>query len=360
MNKKSKIFFIAPYPKGQAPSQRFRFEQYFEYLQQNGFAISFHSFLSNSTWQLLYSEKNIFFKAFGVLKSFFYRIILLPRLIFAKNIFIHREMTHIGPPIFEFVLAKIFRKKYVYDFDDAIWLPNYSDQNARFQRLKCYWKVKHCIKWADTVTVGNDYLKNYALQYNRNVKVIPTTVDTENYHNRIKKHKPKTKVVIGWTGSHTTVKFLEPIKEVLEQLDGFEFIVISNQPPPFELTNLKFLKWNKSSEIEDLLSFDIGIMPLEDNQWSRGKCAFKAIQYMSLGIPTVVSPVGVNLSLIEDGQNGFIAENRDDWIQKLKLLINDPALRTKIGTNARKTIEKNYSIKSQETSYLNLFKGLPS
>ena len=136
------------------------------------------------------------------------------RLINADYIFIHREASMIGPPVFEWFIAKILRKKYIFDFDDAIWLPNYSATNAKFHRLKAYWKTKWIIKWAHTVTAGNEYLKTYAEQFNNNVQIIPTTIDLVNVHNK-KTDYTTSNINIGWTGTHTTMHYLDEIVPLL-------------------------------------------------------------------------------------------------------------------------------------------------
>ena len=205
-----RIIFIAPYPHTQAPSQRFRFEQYLDFLEVNGFEIEVHPFLSEKDWAPLYKEGSFFLKAFGMLRSFAKRFGLLFKLKKFDFVFIHREASMIGPPVFEFIIAKILKKKYIYDFDDAIWLPNYSQSNAKFHKLKAYGKVKRIIRWADQVCVGNEFLKAYALEFNPNVQVIPTTVDTVNVHNKTTNHSSDD-LIIGWTGSHTTMDYLPTI-----------------------------------------------------------------------------------------------------------------------------------------------------
>ena len=160
-----------------------------------------------------------------------------------------KSNTDIGPPVFEWIIAKVFRKKFIYDFNDAIWLPNYGQSNVRFHQLKAYWKIKKIISWADQVVVGNSYLKDYALQFNPNVKIIPTTIDTINVHNKCTNHDSK-KIIIGWTGSHTTMGYLPYLLPVLKELEkkfNFKFRVISNHPPPIDLDSLEFVKWNKKN-----------------------------------------------------------------------------------------------------------------
>jgi len=355
--KKKKILFIAPYPFDEAPSQRFRFEQYFNFLRENNFEIHFTPFLDQKTWKTLYSEGKVLRKMLGVVRSFLKRFLLLFTLYKYDFVFIHREASHIGPPIFEFLIAKVFRKKYIYDFDDAIWLPNYSETNARFHRLKAYWKVRYCIKWAGSISAGNDYLANYARKFNSNVQVIPTTIDTENHHNLITDYNQE-KMVIGWTGTHTTMRYLDFIVPVIKELEkkyDFEFLVISNEAPAYHLKSLRFLKWKRESEITDLARISIGVMPLEMDIWSEGKCGFKGLQYMSLGIPALMSPVGVNTQIVSHEVNGFLPVKLDEWKNQLELLLTDVELRKRIGEAGKKTIDERYSVLSNQSNYLSLF-----
>ncbi|MFY7667767.1 MAG: glycosyltransferase family 4 protein [Crocinitomicaceae bacterium] len=355
--KKKKILFIAPYPFDEAPSQRFRFEQYFNYLKENNFEIHFSPFLDQKTWKTLYSEGKVLRKMLGVVRSFLKRFLLLFTLYKYDFVFIHREASHIGPPIFEFLIAKVFRKEYNYDFDDAIWLPNYSETNARFHRLKAYWKVRYCIKWAGSISAGNNYLANYARKFNSNVQVIPTTIDTENHHN-LQTDYHQEKLVIGWTGTHTTMRYLDfivPVIKELEQKYDFEFLIISNEAPAYHLKSLRFLKWKRETEIADLARISIGIMPLEMDIWSEGKCGFKGLQYMSLGIPALMSPVGVNTQIVSHSENGFLPIKLEDWKVQLEKLLTDVDLRKKIGEAGKKTINERYSVLSNQSNYLSLF-----
>lgn len=352
-----KIAFIVPYPKGEAPSQRFRFEQYLELLEGEGYVIDFHPFIDQKTWETLYAPGNYLKKVGGMLRSFLRRWCLLPKLRKSDYIFIHREAAQLGPPIFEWIIAKVLRKKYIYDFDDAIWLPNYSATNAQFHRLKAYWKVKYCMKWAHQISAGNRYLANYAKQFNPNVSVIPTTIDLINYHNQLTDYDQE-ELVIGWTGTHTTMHYLDEIVPVLADLEKefpFTFTVISNVEPTYALKSLRFVKWNKETEIEDLAKFSIGIMPLREDQWSEGKCGFKGLQYMALGIPALLSPVGVNKEIISHKENGYLLSSPEEWKETIKSLLTDKALREKIGKSGRKTIRERYSVEANLEGYLRFF-----
>ena len=355
--KKKRIFFIAPYPHNSAPSQRFRFEQYFSFLEQEGYELKLYPFLDQTTWKTLYSEGKVISKIMGVLKSFITRFYLLFSLRNADFVFIHREASHIGPPVFEWLIAKVLRKKYIYDFDDAIWLPNYSETNARFHRLKAYWKVNYCMKWAHQISAGNQFLADYARQFNPNVIIIPTTIDTVNYHSGNTNYHSE-KLIIGWTGTHTTMRYLDELIPVFEYLNtkyDYTIQIISNEKPDFNFPNLEFIPWKKETEIKDLLNFSIGIMPLVEDQWSSGKCGFKGLQYMSLGIPTVMSPVGVNTDIVQHHENGLIARSTDEWKMALETLLSDVDLRKKLGENGKQMIELRYSVNSQRFNYLSLF-----
>lgn len=351
-----KIAIVCPYPLHKAPSQRFRFEQYLSHWKEGQHTIDAFPFLSETSWSFFYHTGKPIQKVGALLKGFFKRLGLLFKIYQFDLIFIHREASPIGPPVFEWLVAKVFRKKIIFDFDDAIWLPNYSKQHAKFQFLKWYGKVKYIVRWAHKVSVGNQFLATYALQYNENVEVIPTTIDTS-FHRFFNTHAHSTKFVIGWTGTHTTMFYLHQITPVLDELSkhhDFIFRVISNVQPDFHIPNLEYVPWKKESEIADLCQFDIGIMPLEDDDWAKGKCGFKALQYMALSIPTVASAVGVNAEIIRSGFNGFLATSRQEWLACLRSLIEDQALRHNMGEMGLATVETFYSVEANKDKYTNL------
>jgi glycosyltransferase involved in cell wall biosynthesis len=165
-------------------------------------------------------------------------------------------------------------------------------------------------------------------------------------------------LVIGWTGTHSTSAYLEGIYSALETLNkkyNFKFLVISNKQPSRQLAVDSWQEWQKETEIEDLDQIDIGIMPMPDNDWTRGKCGFKALQFMALGKPVVASPVGVNTEIIQDGVNGFLASAEEEWVEKLSRLIEDPELRERLGKAGRKTVVERYSVEANKEKFLNLF-----
>ncbi len=352
------VYFLFPYPLTHSPSQRFRFEQYLVLLKEHNISFKSQSFFDDSIWRILYTRGHLLKKVYGIGKCYFKQLSILINVINASHVFIHREITPLGPPLFEWIIAKVLRKKIIYDFDDAIW---HTDLD-KSQRLKIWLrnpsKTDKIIKWSWKASCGNEYLCNHARQFNKNVVLNPTTIDTENLHNKVKNQNSK-KIVIGWTGSHSTLKYLEPMVPIIEKLEqefDFEFLVICNRKPDWNLKSLRFLPWNKETEIEDLMEVNFGLMPLPDDEWAQGKCGFKALQYMALGMPALVSPVGVNLEIVSHGADGYICATNEDWEQYIKLLLSDEKLRTNMGLKARAKIIEKYSVLSNTENFLALFK----
>jgi glycosyltransferase involved in cell wall biosynthesis len=353
----TKILFLVPYPLKQAPSQRFRFEQYFEVLAETGHELRVQSFLSEKNWRTFYTPGSYFKKTLsltaGVLKRL-YALLLTPAYDF---VFIHREAAPLGPPVVEWAIAKVCRKKIIYDFDDAIWITDRTDEPSFLTILKWRTKVATICRWSHKVSCGNNYLCAYAGQYNTRVVLNPTTLDT--HLNQNVSSKNKDEVVVGWTGSHSTLKYLkkiEPALQTIEQLfPNVRFLVIADRTPDLKLAKLDFVAWSRITEIEDLSTIDIGIMPLPDDEWANGKCGFKALQYMALEIAAVASPVGVNTQIIQHEKNGLLADTQEQWVHALARLIENEPLRRHLGTEARKTVEAYYSITANTANFVSLF-----
>ncbi|MDO7853069.1 glycosyltransferase family 4 protein [Hymenobacter convexus] len=354
-----RILFIVPYPAGRAPSQRFRFEQYFDILTAAGHRYEVAPFISVATWNILYKPGQSLRKAQGILMGFLRRFALLFSVPAFDFVFIHREAAPVGPPVFEWIISKLLRKKIIYDFDDAIWLANTSEANKIAAGVKWHHKVADICAWAYKNSCGNAYLAAYARQFNPVAVVNPTTIDTVHLHNQVRDQAAPGRLIIGWTGTHSTLKYLDQVVPVLAKLEAegldFEFRVISNQPPQFPLRSLVFLPWRKETEIADLLGFHVGLMPLEDDPWAKGKCAFKALQYMALGVPALVSPVGMNTEVVQHGYNGFVCATPAEWEASLRQLLADAGLRQRLGQAARATIEARYSVLSNTANFLALF-----
>lgn len=349
---------LCPYPQGTAPSQRFRFEQYLDILRKAGWEIEQHPFYSERSWQLLYKPGRFTAKVLAVISGFIRRFGLLFRLRSFGRVFIHREAAPIGPPLIEWLISRFHPASYIYDFDDAVWLPNSSEANRAFVGLKQAGKFSSVCKWASRISAGNHYLAEKAASYSSaQVDVIPTTIDTDGYHNRSRQALNKP-LVFGWTGTHSTLRYLDELVPVFRELESkaeFKIRVISDQPPAWKLDSMEFIQWQKETEIDDLLGMDVGLMPLEADAWSAGKCGFKALQYMALGIPAIASPVGVNSRIIRNAENGWLPEDNEQWAVLLESIIRNPDELREMGQKARARVIEAYSVRSNQAAFMALF-----
>lgn len=356
-----KIFFICPYPLSIAPSQRFRFEQYFALLESNAYILIKKPLFSETELNTFKQSGSFLLKAWILVKAFFRRFFQLFQIAKVDFVFIHREAFPIGPPVLEWIVAKILRKKIIYDFDDAIWLTDRINESLIACRIRWRSKVASICKWSYRISAGNNYLCTYASQFNGNVIRNPTTIETDlvagvkSRHD----HDDNLRVIIAWTGSRTTLKYLLLLEGILqtiqEKYDYVDVLVIADEAPSLRLKRLIFKPWSHSTETTDLAHADIGIMPLPDNEWTRGKCGFKALQYMSLEIPPVVSPVGVNKDIIISGVSGYLCTTEKDWLNALEHLIENKALRHQMGSQAVKIVRDQFSVASNSSNFLSLF-----
>jgi glycosyltransferase involved in cell wall biosynthesis len=275
-------------------------------------------------------------------------------------IFVHREASPIGPPLLEWLIARVFRKRMIYDFDDALWLTDRTKESILFRAMKWRGKVSAICRWSYKVSCGNDFLCRYALQFNNRVVYNPTTIDTDFLHIPARSSRDNSnQITVGWTGSYSTLKYLETLEAVLKRIEAIvpsvRFLVIADKEPALNLKAMEFRPWSIETEIRDLNEVDIGIMPLPDDEWSKGKCGFKALQYMALEIPTVASPTGVNSTIIEHGINGFLAVTQADWETYLLRLIENKDLRVEMGRKGRQKVVDHFSVHSNESRFLSLF-----
>lgn len=356
-----KILFVASHRPDRSPSQRFRFEQYLDFLKSNGYEYDFSYLISEEDDRIFYAPGNLVNKLAIFIRSTLKRLKDVLNANKYDIIFIQREAFMTGSSFFEKRFSAS-RAKVVFDFDDAIWNHDVSEANKKFGWLKDARKTEKIIAVADLVFAGNQYLADYSLRFNKNVIIIPTTINTDEYK-PVSVKKDSDKIVIGWSGSITTIRHFElavPFLRKLKEKYGSRIIckVIGDRNYRNEELGIVGLAWNKDDELKELSSFDIGIMPIPDDDWSKGKCGLKGLQYMALEIATVMSPVGVNSVIIRDGENGFLASGVDEWVEKISKLIENSSLREKLGKAARKTVEDHYSVKSQQQKYLDTFNNL--
>jgi glycosyltransferase involved in cell wall biosynthesis len=356
-----RILFVSAHPRGYAPSQRFRFEQYVDFLAEHGFETTFLPIVREHEYPLLYAPGNTGRKARMFARGLALRAWQALRRPDYDIAIVQREAIQLGTTVFESALARSPRPL-VFDFDDAIWLPDSSPANRRMSWLKRPRKVSRLIALADQVWAGNDYLADYARRFNEAVHVVPTTVDTDRQQ-PCRKRDTAQPVCLGWTGSPSTLRHFDLLVPVLQRIrarfgDRVTFRVIGDPAYSQDELGIHGMPWRAETEIEDLCAIDIGLMPLPDDEWAKGKCGLKALQFMAMGMPVVTSPVGVNTQIISDGVNGFLANTDDEWFARLVALIESPELRKTVARAGRETVVSRYSVVSQRETYLRLLDGL--
>ena len=239
---------------------------------------------------------------------------------------------------------KRLKKKIVYDFDDAVMFKNSLSKNP--YSLRRTMSFKRMLRYTDFVVAGNEFLKQEAEKYHSNVKVLATPVDAERYQER--QVSVNDTVNLGWIGDHGSIHYMESYKDVWEAVGRkYKNVVLTIICDTFIETrdiSLRKIPWNYEGEIDDLKSLDIGLMPLFDDLWSKGKCGFKIIQYLGVGVPAVCTPVGINRDVIEDNVNGLWANTKDEWIEKLSVLVENASLREKMGKEGRRKIMDEYTV----------------
>jgi glycosyltransferase involved in cell wall biosynthesis len=337
---------LSPVPE-EGAGCRFRIAQYIPHLEAAGIQVTVSPFFTPEFFRLVYQKGRWLRKASQFVRRAANRLGTLAGRASYDIVFVYREAFPIGPAVIETVLARTPGAALVYDFDDAIYLPNTSEANRAISMLKWPGKVKTIIQRSDGVIAGNDYLAEYARRYNGAVTVVPTCVDTTRFTPRADVRVVK-RPVVGWIGTPTTMPYLLGLLPVLQEVARARPFVLrvcgagaDVACPGIEIENVP---WSLEREVTLFNTCDVGVYPLADDEWAKGKCGFKAIQFMACGVPVVSAAVGVNREIIEDGVNGFVAATPAEWIDTLTRLLADPALRARIGAAGRRTVEARYSL----------------
>jgi glycosyltransferase involved in cell wall biosynthesis len=349
-----RVLALVPYPLGRVPGQRYRIEQWAPGLAAEGIELRFAPFLSPRGLRVLYEPGHLATKAWETAAGHWRRRALTARLHDVDLVYVYREACLLGPPWAEARAAR--RRPVVFDFDDAIYLPNASEANAWASRLKPRDKAERTCRLSRRVMAGNETLAGWARERGADATVVPSTIDTAAYEPRPRPAGPRP--VVGWTGSATTVPHLALLAGALQRLRcelDFELRVIGGSLA-VPGVDVRCLPWRAETEAEDVSAFDVGVMPLPDDEWSRGKCGMKALQYMGLAIPPVVSPVGANATIVTDGADGFHARSDDEWVERLARLLRDQALRRALGAAARRTVEARFSAAVQAPRVARVFR----
>jgi glycosyltransferase involved in cell wall biosynthesis len=354
---KKKILVLCPHPENVAPGQRLKYEQYFEYLRDNGFDITVSPFQTKALWKVLYKQGHVPEKVAWVLFGYARRAFDLARLPFYDGAFVFLLVTPLGPALFERACRKLARRV-VYDIDDLVILNRTSAANRIVASLRGTSKYFYMMKAADHVITCTPYLDEVVRKHNAKTTDISSTINTDTYVPKAS-YENDHRLVIGWSGSFSTSPYLkllaEPLRRLRKKLD-FKLLVIGDASFQMDGVDVEALPWVESTEVRDLSRIDIGLYPLPDEQWVYGKSGLKALQYMALGIPTIATAIGANFRVIEDGVSGHLVKTEDEWVDRLERLASDAALRKQIGQAARKRVEDRFSIKANRDTYLGIFR----
>lgn len=351
------LWMIVAHRKGRAPSQRYRCEQYEAALEAEGFALRWLPLMDEAEDCVFYGEPPPWVKACMMYRLWRKRAQQLKAIPTCARVFIHREAFPAGGAFFERAL-KLRGCRLIFDFDDAIWLRDVSAANRRWAWLKRPEKTFENFRLADLVLAGNEFLAGEALRHARRVEIMPTTVDGEIYRlPNPRETDPHRPVVVGWSGSPTTVEhFRHALPALIRVKEKYgsrvRFALIGDAKIEIPELDLKGQAWSVEAELKALASFDIGIMPLPDSPWTQGKCGLKALTYLAFETPAVVSPVGVNARIIRPNENGFWAETPEDWENALSRLIEDSALRARLGKQGRADVLRYWSSEAWAERYV--------
>lgn len=353
-----RALFLSVHRPNRAPGQRFRFEQYLPHLVASGVECRHLWALEEQHERTYYGRVSRRAKAEAGVRLVVREAAQLARAALprADVALVQREAFFAGPPVVEWALG-LGGVPYIFDFDDSIWIAGVSEANKAFSFVKPAGKTDWLIRNAALVFAGNEYLASYARRLNSKVVVVPTTIDTVSYVPRATSKPSGSPVCVGWSGSFSTIAHFQLAIPALRRVkarfgDAVCFRVIGDGN--FKVPELGIVgqPWIAASEVPDLHEIDIGLMPLADDEWSRGKCGLKGLQYMALGIPTLMSPVGVNSEIIQEGVSGYLPRTEDEWVDRISGLVQSAELRQRMGAAGREVVVRRYSVEAWRGRYL--------
>ena len=347
-DRRIKVLAISPIPE-EGAGCRFRIAQYVPYLRSVGYDVTISPFYSQDYFKLVYQRGRYIAKASKFVGLAMRRWTELLSVTKYDLVFLYREAIPLGPPMLESLIARS-GVPIVYDYDDEIFLQNVSEANRAISFLKDPGRVATILKRSTQVVVGNEFLAAYARRHSSAVNVIPTAVDTTRFVPQANRPSPAgRRLVVGWIGSPTTFPYLEALADVLREVSATHPFTLkvsgAGRSVQFPGVHVEEVRWSLGEEVSLFNTCDIGVYPLTDDEWSKGKCGFKAIQCMACGVPVVAAAVGVNREIILDGVNSFLASTHAEWVSKLSRLLSDEALRARMAVAGRQTIEDRYSLR---------------
>ena len=325
------------------PSSRYRVYQFLPHFHDAGIDCHVDPLFGATYFSILQVRSSVLqtcLKIPYVLARFLKRLGTILTLGRRDLVVIEGQLFPYAPPVIERLLRWL-RYRLVFEMDDAIYLTRGHER-----------KMPALLAMATGVIVGNDRLAAYATQFSSRVTVVPTVVDTARFvpkpvRSIVARDRGDEPITVVWIGLACNLKYLDVLAPALRRLQEryrIKLRVVCSHPPALAGVDIEFRPWDWEREVEDLQDATIGVMPLEDTEWARGKCALKLLQYLAVGLPAVASPVGVNGDILVNGENGFLASTENEWYERLESLCRDPQLRARMGQAGRRTVETRYSL----------------
>jgi glycosyltransferase involved in cell wall biosynthesis len=336
-------------------SSRIRSYQYLPYLRERGIEVTLAPLLPDDYLRDLYAGEKP--GIISILAAYLRRIGALIRRKKFDLLWIEYELFPWLPGWLE-SLALSKATPYLVDYDDAIFHRYDQHPNPLVRRMLGH-KIDAVMRHAATVVVGNDYLRDHAIKTGaQQVEILPTSIDLARYPSPT---PARTEAfTIGWIGSPATTRYLHRVHEALAEVGVHEqvrIVLVGASEPGWPDVPHTIHSWSENTEVDEISCFDVGIMPLENSPWERGKCGYKLIQYMACGKPVIASPVGINTRIVEPGINGYLAETKQDWVQALTTLMTDAGLRQRMGAAGRAKVERDYTIQVNAPRLANLLRA---
>lgn len=338
------------------PARRFRVEHFLTLLKSEDI-----NYIELRSWPSKYfnfSFRNrvVSVCSFGLLSLIksIVRILQIPVVLFADVVFIQRELLPYNI-IFLERFVRVFNKNIIFDLDDSIFLYKEEITSSIGRYITQKDTIAETIRMSRKVICGNSYLAEYAKEYNRNIVVIPTVLDAEKYVPAVKIDNEEHSFVIGWMGTSGNLKYLLSLQSVFSEIhEKYPNVILRIVTDKFlfqeefsQAILTEFKKWSTTDEVVDLQGFDLGLMPLFDDKWTRGKCGFKILQYMATGVPVIASAVGANKEIIQNKKNGFLVSTHEEWKERIiEIIENKDDINERLSLEGRKRIEEKYSIQA--------------
>jgi len=356
-NHAPRILVLCPYPVGVAAGQRLKFEQYYDDWREAGWDIIVSPYMDPELWSVAHQHGRLGAKLAGTLKGLLRRIGDMFRVGRYDLVYVFMYVTPVGTSLFE-RLTRLLARRLVYDIEDNVLVGQALKgqfPNPLLRLLKGSGKARYLVRRADHVITSSPFLNDYCLTINekRACTYISSSVDTDRFL-PVNRFTNEGTVMIGWTGTFSSSVYLDLLRPVFQELARwrqFKLRVIGNFDYSLDGVDLEVVRWTAEREVEDLQAIDIGVYPLPLEEWVTGKSGLKAIQYMAFGIPCVATNVGTTPMLIRDGENGLLVRTEAEWLSALERLLDDPALRRRLGEQARKDAVANYSTQAVARDY---------